>query len=171
MTSGLWEDDVEPTHAGTLLFRTRICATQATTTLTHPVKGVVEAAAEESRFNIRMMESNGNLQIETDRGELDISAQDQMVNGWIVYAGKKLKEISGGSIWVTIGDREYDVWIVIAKRDLGLVRRIASSYGEVIEQMKALVTGLNYKVDFHILYAQGQRPEDIIPSRAVQVAS
>lgn len=96
----------------------------------------------------------------------DSAYSDQSVNGWISQIRDALYSIpSVESIYVSIQGEEVDIWVVIPKRDIGIVRQIAECQGRFLK-MLALDEHSPFVVDFHVVYREGRSEEDLLPTRA-----
>jgi len=94
----------------------------------------------------------------------------QNVNGWITYIKEQLYSIEGvESIYVTIDEKQVDMWILIPNRNIGLMRQIVEKEMLIVD---ILDTDLEpkFEVDFHIVYRFGGIDENkLLPREAVKI--
>ena len=102
-----------------------------------------------------------------NKGEFDSSSQD--VNGWLSLIKEALYSIpSVEDIFVGIEDSDVDVWVVIPKRDISVLRQLVENEGQILEM---LVSGEHpaFLIDFHIIYRCGRNIEDLVSNRAIRL--
>ena len=103
----------------------------------------------------------------TNKGGFDSS--DQCVNGWIALIRKELyANPSVEDIFVSIEDDNVDVWVVIPKRDISVLRQLVQGEGRIVEM---LVSGEHpaFLIDFHIIYRCGRSIDEVAPSKAIRL--
>ena len=91
---------------------------------------------------------------------------DQSANGWISRIRDDLYSISSmESIYISIEGEEVDIWVIIPKRDIGIVRQIAECQGRFLK-MLTLDAHSPFSLDFHVVYREGRSEGDLLPTRA-----
>lgn len=100
----------------------------------------------------------------------EISKFTQNVNGWITYIKEQLYSIAGvESIYVTINEKQVDIWILIPNRDIGLMRQIVEKEMLIVDSLDTDLE-LKFEVDFHIVYRYGaMNDSQLIPRQAIQI--
>lgn len=99
----------------------------------------------------------------------DIDSSDQHVDGWIARIREEFySNPSVESIFVTIEDGNVDVWVVIPKRDIHVVRRISEGEGRILRMFAAAEHPVFF-LDFHVVYRADRSEKDLIPTGAIQL--
>lgn len=100
----------------------------------------------------------------------EISEFVQNVNGWIAYIRELLYSITGvESLYVTIDDKQVDIWILIPNRDIDLMRQIVEKEMLIVDSLNTDLE-LRFEVDFHIVYRYGSIDDrQLIPRLAIQI--
>jgi len=96
-------------------------------------------------------------------------SSDQRVDGWIALIREELyANPSVEDIFVSIEDNNVDVWVVIPKRDISVLRQLVEDEGRIVEM---LVSGEHppFLIDFHIIYRSGRNLEELAPTRAIRL--
>ena len=96
-------------------------------------------------------------------------SSDQCVDGWIALIREELyANPSVEDIFVSIEDNNIDVWVVIPKRDISVLRQLVQGEGRIVEM---LVSGEHpaFLIDFHIIYRSGRNLEELAPTRAIRL--
>jgi len=94
---------------------------------------------------------------------------DQGINGWMSRIRDELYSISMvENIFVTIEDNDINVWVVIPRRDITVLRQIVEKEDELL---KVLVSGDNPAlfIDFHVIYRCDRDMEKLAPTRAISL--
>ena len=100
---------------------------------------------------------------------MGLDSSNQCVDGWLslireeLYSNPKVEHI-----FVSIEDSDVDVWVVIPKRDISVLRQLVEIEGRILE---LLVSGEHppFLIDFHIIYRCGRNIEDLAPTRAIRL--
>jgi hypothetical protein len=96
-------------------------------------------------------------------------SSDQRVDGWIALIKEELyANPSVEDIFVSIEDNNVDVWVVIPKRDISVLRQLVEIEGELF---KTLVSGESppFLIEFHIIYRCGRKIEELAPTKAIRL--
>lgn len=96
-------------------------------------------------------------------------SSDQCADGWIALIREELyANPSVEDIFVSIEDNNVDVWVVIPKRDISVLRQLVEGEGRIVEM---LVSGKHpaFLIDFHIVYRSGRNLEELAPTRAIRL--
>ncbi len=96
-------------------------------------------------------------------------SSDQRVDGWIALIRDELyTNPSVEDIFVSIEDNNVDVWVVIPKRDITILRQLVEIEGRILE---ILVSGERspFLMDFHIIYRCGRNLKELTPTRAIRL--
>jgi hypothetical protein len=99
----------------------------------------------------------------------DFDSSDQCVDGWIALIREGLyANPSVENIFVSIEDNNVDVWVVIPKRDIAILRQLVEIEGRILE---ILVSGERspFLMDFHIIYRSGRNLEELAPTRTIRL--
>lgn len=94
----------------------------------------------------------------------------QNVNGWIAYIKDQLYSITGvESIYITIDEKQVDIWILIPNRDIGLMRQIVEKEMLIVDNLDTDREPM-FEIDFHIVYRYGDMGESkLLPQQAIQI--
>jgi len=99
----------------------------------------------------------------------DLAYSDQSINGWISQIRDALYSIPlVETMYLSIEGEEVDIWVVIPKRDIGIVRQIAECQGRFLK-MLALDEHSPFLLDFHVIYREGRSEEDLLPTQAIRI--
>ncbi len=104
--------------------------------------------------------------VDSKRG---FDSSDQCVDGWLSRIREELySNPSVEDIFVSIEDNNVDVWVVIPKRDISVLRQLVEGEGRILEM---LVSGEHpaFLIDFHIIYRSGRNVEQLAPTRAIRL--
>jgi len=91
--------------------------------------------------------------------------------GWMakirqeVYKNPKVEEV-----YATIGDDLLvDYWIIIARRDVGLIRELIKDQQENVLDLFSSTENPPFQIDFHIYYREGRDARDLVPDKAIKI--
>jgi len=96
-------------------------------------------------------------------------SSNQCVDGWISRIKEELYSApSVEGIFVSIENTDVDVWVVIPKRDISVLRQLVEIEGRILEM---LVSGKHpaFLIDFHVIYRCGRDIEDLAPTKAIRL--
>jgi len=98
-----------------------------------------------------------------------IAYSDQSADGLIRYVRDELYSVQSiESIYVDIKEDNIDIWVVIPKRDIAVVRQIAESKGRIL-RLFASAEHPPFTLDFYVVYRDGRNEEDLLPKQAIRV--
>ena len=109
------------------------------------------------------------LPVDSADNEVGFDSSTQNVNGWLLLVKEELySNPSVEDIFVSIEGNDVDVWVVIPKHDMAVLRRVVEEEGELL---KILVSGENpaFLFDFHIIYRCGRNVGELAPTRAIRL--
>ena len=96
---------------------------------------------------------------------------DVVADGWLtrirthVYNHPEVEEL-----FVSIdAEPVVDYWIVIPRRDIGLVERLVEDQQKKILRLFAGTANPPFQLDFHIYYREGRVAKDLIPSNGIRI--
>lgn len=96
-------------------------------------------------------------------------SSNQQVDGWIPRIQEELYlEPSVESVYVSIEEGNVDFWVVIPKRDIQTVRRIAESQTRIMDMFCGTDKPMFF-IDFHVIYRNGHDEEELIPKLAIRL--
>lgn len=143
---------------------------------------IVHSGIEQGAFNVRVEEytprvwpaialagykESLTLVSEENKGGFDFS--DQCVDGWLALIRKELyANPSVEDIFISIEDSDVDVWVVLPKRDLAILRQLASIEWKML---KIFVSGEHppFLIDFHVVYRCGRNADDLVPTKTIRL--
>lgn len=103
------------------------------------------------------------------RSDRSTVVSDQQKDGWISYIQEVIYSISDvENIYVEIAGNEVDVWVIIPKRDIAVVRQIVESEGEIVRTF-ASVEDPAFLLDFHVVYRNGRDESLFVPELAIRL--
>lgn len=98
-----------------------------------------------------------------------IAYSDQSADGLIRYVRDELYSVQSiESIYVDIKEGNIDIWVVIPKRDIAVVRQIAEAKGRIL-RLFASAEHPPFTLDFHVVYRDGRNEEDLLTKQAIRV--
>ena len=98
---------------------------------------------------------------------IDSDIFSQTLNGWISYIKDQFYKISEiQSIYYSINDKDVDIWILIPKRDIVLLRRLVDLEIKVLETFTYGGESL-FRLEFHIVYCNHTDEKMLVPSKAL----
>jgi hypothetical protein len=99
----------------------------------------------------------------------EMISSNQKVDGWISYVQKELYlEPTVESVHVGIDEGTVDFWIVIPKRDIEVVKRIADTQSRIMDVF-GRTEKPSFFMDFHIIYRNGHDEGEWIPKRTIRL--
>lgn len=99
----------------------------------------------------------------------DIASSDQSTEGWVCRIRDELYSIPAvESMFMAIYEGDVDVWAVIPKRDISVVRQIAEAKGRILK-LFAFAEHPPFFIDFYVVYREGRTEEDLLPKGAIRV--
>ena len=94
----------------------------------------------------------------------------QSTDAWISRLRNALLSIEGiESMHLAIDDNTIDVWVIIPKRDVDLVRKVSETERTVMSQLINRQPDASFHFDFHTVYRESQKVSDLIPGRAIKI--
>lgn len=94
---------------------------------------------------------------------------DQVESGWISYIREMIYAIPEvEKVYVEIAHKQVDVWVIIPKRNIAVVRQIAQSQGEIL-RVFASAEEPAWLFDFHVVYRDGRDESQFVPALALQL--
>ena len=109
------------------------------------------------------------LSLESVDNRRGFDSSDQNLNGWLSLIREQLYSNSSvEDIFVSIEDSDVDVWVVIPKRDISIIRQLVEIEGRMLEM---LVSGEHpaFLIDFHVIYRCGRNIEELVSNRAIRL--
>lgn len=104
----------------------------------------------------------------TQNAEL-IGYSNQSADGLIRYVRDEIYSIQSiESLYIDIKEGNIDIWVVIPKRDIAVVRQIAEGKGRII-RLFASSEHPPFTLDFHVIYRDGRNEEDLLTKQAIRV--
>ena len=94
-------------------------------------------------------------------------SSNQCVDGWLAHIREELYSNSSvEDIFYSIKDSNVDVWVVIPKRDITILRQLVEIEGRILGM---LVSGKHPAVliDFHVIYRCDRNVEELVSNRAI----
>ena len=96
--------------------------------------------------------------------------ESQYSDAWIRLLRGNLFSIQGiESMHLARDETTIDVWVVIPKRDIGLVRKIAETEREIMSQFINHQRDPLFYFDFHTVYMESSRVEELVPRSAIEI--
>lgn len=97
-------------------------------------------------------------------------AESGSSDAWIHRLREELLQIGGVEHLYIARDRDtIDVWTIVPRRDLNLVRRIAEAERTIMRDYVSRVGSPAFFFDFHTLYRGHHNPTDLVPMRAIEL--
>ena len=91
-------------------------------------------------------------------------------DAWISLLRQALFSLQGiESMHLARDDNTIDVWVVIPKRDIGLVRKIAETEREFMAQFVNPRCDPLFYFDFHTVYRESHDVSELVPRRAIEI--
>ena len=96
--------------------------------------------------------------------------ESQDSDAWIRLLRDNLFSIQGiESMHLARDETTIDIWVVIPKRDIVLVRKIAESEREIMSQFINHQRDSLFFFDFHTVYMESSRVEELVPRSAIEI--
>ena len=110
-------------------------------------------------------------QIRSEISHMDlIMGEPQSSDAWICLLRDGLFPIQGvETIHFTRDETTVDVWVIIPKRDIGLVRRIAEAERKIMSMFVSHQRDPLFHFDFHTVYRGSNQVEELLPRSAVSI--
>ena len=106
---------------------------------------------------------------EVNHAELPMK-ESQYSDAWIRLLRDDLFSIQGiESMYLARDETNVDVWVVIPKRDIDLVRKIAETEREIMSQFFNHQRDPIFYFDFHTVYMESSRVEELVPRSAIEI--
>lgn len=107
------------------------------------------------------------IQTQTSRSMMLL---DQQKDGWISYIREVIYAVAEiEKVYVEIADKQVDVWVIIPKRDIAVVRQIVERQGEIVRAF-ASVEDPPFLLDFHVVYRNGRDESLFVPELAIRLS-
>lgn len=98
-----------------------------------------------------------------------LTLSGQSKNDWISYIREEFYSFPQvDAIYVTIDDRDVDIWLLIPHRDINLVRQLIEKEMKIFERFSDAEEPI-FLIEFHVVYGNNSDENQLVPQKAIKL--